>query len=150
MSSGDPSGSGYASPAGSSSSNRRVSGRPNYMTVGNGSTSESAARLQAMLDQDSGYGGSVADDASMNRGWNPGMTDDVFMPSPQPGEVSGQCKRELMTNLSTMFSNTDQVQLTMTRKLLLAMSISYSTTKTAPLSPAQFSRRSRRSRSCRK
>ncbi|KAK1827941.1 hypothetical protein QBC39DRAFT_385478 [Podospora conica] len=31
---------------------------PGYMTVGNGSTSQHAARLQAMLEQDSGYGGS--------------------------------------------------------------------------------------------
>ncbi|POR37620.1 Transmembrane GTPase fzo1 [Tolypocladium paradoxum] len=35
------------------------SGRPHYMTVGTGSTSEHAARLQNMLDIDSGYGGSV-------------------------------------------------------------------------------------------
>jgi len=32
---------------------------PGYMTVGNGSTSEHAARLQSLLDADSGYGGSV-------------------------------------------------------------------------------------------
>ncbi|PNY28569.1 Transmembrane GTPase fzo1 [Tolypocladium capitatum] len=36
------------------------SGRPLYMTVGTGSASEHAARLQSMLDIDSGYGGSVA------------------------------------------------------------------------------------------
>ncbi|KAI8666496.1 Dynamin-type G domain-containing protein [Fusarium keratoplasticum] len=36
--------------------------RPNYMTVGNGTTSEHAARLQSMLDVDSGYGGSIAGD----------------------------------------------------------------------------------------
>lgn len=36
------------------------SGRPHYMTVGTGSTSEHAVRLQNMLDIDSGYGGSVA------------------------------------------------------------------------------------------
>lgn len=35
------------------------SARPQYMTVGTGSTSEHAARLQNMLDVDSGYGGSV-------------------------------------------------------------------------------------------
>jgi mitofusin len=33
---------------------------PNYMTVGNGTTSEHAARLQQILDVDSGYGGSAA------------------------------------------------------------------------------------------
>ncbi|KAK3375245.1 hypothetical protein B0H63DRAFT_482318 [Podospora didyma] len=35
---------------------------PTYMTVGTGSTSQHAAHLQAMLEQDSGYGGSIADD----------------------------------------------------------------------------------------
>ncbi|KAJ4260562.1 mitofusin [Fusarium torreyae] len=43
-------------PAGSPSS------RVQYMTVGNGATSQHAARLQNMLDVDSGYGGSVAGD----------------------------------------------------------------------------------------
>ncbi|KAL2132158.1 hypothetical protein VTI74DRAFT_4140 [Chaetomium olivicolor] len=38
------------------------SAAPGYMTVGNGSTSQYAAHLQAMLDHDSGYGGSIADD----------------------------------------------------------------------------------------
>ncbi|KAK4252134.1 hypothetical protein C7999DRAFT_27377 [Corynascus novoguineensis] len=35
---------------------------PNFMTVGNGTTSQYAAHLQAMLEQDSGYGGSIAGD----------------------------------------------------------------------------------------
>ncbi|KAG5981765.1 hypothetical protein E4U55_002594 [Claviceps digitariae] len=35
------------------------SARPHFMTVGTGSTSEHAARLQNMIDVDSGYGGSV-------------------------------------------------------------------------------------------
>ncbi|KAM7192833.1 hypothetical protein V8F33_008150 [Rhypophila sp. PSN 637] len=34
---------------------------PSYMTVGTGSTSQHAAHLQALLDADSGYGGSIAD-----------------------------------------------------------------------------------------
>ncbi|PNP56761.1 hypothetical protein THARTR1_03457 [Trichoderma harzianum] len=42
--------------------------RPNYMTVGNGTASEHAARLQSMLDIDSGYGGSIMGD-------EPGMWD---------------------------------------------------------------------------
>lgn len=37
---------------------------PAYMTVGNGSTSQHAARLQAMLEQDSGYGSITGDDVS--------------------------------------------------------------------------------------
>ncbi|KAK0646637.1 hypothetical protein B0T16DRAFT_327614 [Cercophora newfieldiana] len=35
---------------------------PAYMTVGSGSTSQHAAHLQAMLEQDSGYGGSITGD----------------------------------------------------------------------------------------
>ncbi|KAK8848556.1 transmembrane GTPase fzo1 [Apiospora arundinis] len=35
-------------------------GQPGYMQVGNGQTSQHAARLQQMLENDSGYGGSIA------------------------------------------------------------------------------------------
>ncbi|KAL2188505.1 hypothetical protein L209DRAFT_682548 [Thermothelomyces heterothallicus CBS 203.75] len=35
---------------------------PGFMTVGTGTTSQYAAHLQAMLEQDSGYGGSIASD----------------------------------------------------------------------------------------
>lgn len=42
--------------------------RPNYMTVGNGTASEHAARLQGILEVDSGYGGSIMGD-------EPGMLD---------------------------------------------------------------------------
>ncbi|KAG6004761.1 hypothetical protein E4U21_000791 [Claviceps maximensis] len=41
------------------SSDTPSSARPHFMTVGTGSTSEHAARLQNMFDVDSGYGGSV-------------------------------------------------------------------------------------------
>lgn len=62
------------------------------MTVGSGSTSEHAARLQAMLDQDSGYGGSGTDGTSMSRGFDPGMTDDRFTPASPGGPTAPQCK----------------------------------------------------------
>ncbi|KAI5924989.1 putative mitochondrial fission protein [Camillea tinctor] len=39
-----------------------TSGRPAYMTVGSGSTSQHATRLQSLIDSDSGYGGSIAGD----------------------------------------------------------------------------------------
>lgn len=61
-----------------------ASGRPNYMTVGSGSTPEAAARLVAMLDDDSGYGGSLADGESLSRGWHPGLTNDRPTPSHTP------------------------------------------------------------------
>ncbi|RTE69175.1 hypothetical protein BHE90_016444 [Fusarium euwallaceae] len=52
------------------------SGRPNYMTVGNGVTSEHAARLQSMLDVDSGYGGSIAGDDHRPAAWDMTMHHD--------------------------------------------------------------------------
>ncbi|KAL7626662.1 mitofusin [Parahypoxylon ruwenzoriense] len=53
-------------------------GRPGYMTVGNG-TSQHATRLQSLIDDDSGYGGSVAGDdvgsSSSKRPAGPPRTD---------------------------------------------------------------------------
>ena len=58
--------------------------RPQYMTVGSGSTSASAAALMARLDHDSGYGGSISSDNYSNDGraptWHPGLTYDVPTP----------------------------------------------------------------------
>lgn len=60
---------------------------PNYMTVGNGPTSEHAARLQSLLDADSGYGGSTLGDdpAAMaaSAGWEMPMAYD----RPQSGAI---------------------------------------------------------------
>lgn len=64
------------------------SGRPQYVTVGSGSASESAARLQAMLDNDSGYGGSSIAGDSVNQ-WNPTMTEDRPVPAHTP-TIRGQ------------------------------------------------------------
>ncbi|PBP23316.1 hypothetical protein BUE80_DR005868 [Diplocarpon rosae] len=58
-----------------SSTKRRSLNRPQYVTVGSGSTSESAARLQALLDNDSGYGGSIAGENGVPA-WNPALTED--------------------------------------------------------------------------
>jgi mitofusin len=83
----------------SSSNNSRMSNRPQYVTVGSGSTSESAARLQALLDNDSGYGGSVAGDSltGIPPLWNPTLTEDRPTPvhSPMPrGETSEAAENE--------------------------------------------------------
>ncbi|TQS36978.1 hypothetical protein Golomagni_02563 [Golovinomyces magnicellulatus] len=40
----------------------RSLGHPEYLIVGNGTTSENANRLQALLESDSGYGGSITGD----------------------------------------------------------------------------------------
>ncbi|CAM1510017.1 Fc.00g003520.m01.CDS01 [Cosmosporella sp. VM-42] len=54
-----------------------------YMQVGNGSTSEHAARLQNMLDVDSGYGGSVAGEMGSAAAWDMAMHHD----RPQSGAI---------------------------------------------------------------
>lgn len=64
------------------------------MTVGSGSPSTHAAALTAMLDIDSGYGGSIAGDGSMGNGWHPGMTEDRPTPAHSsllPGESNATC-----------------------------------------------------------
>ncbi|KAK5664318.1 hypothetical protein OQA88_536 [Cercophora sp. LCS_1] len=58
----DKGGESAASGSASRQATTTPSGAPAYMTVGTGSASQHAARLQAMLEQDSGYGGSVASD----------------------------------------------------------------------------------------
>jgi GTPase SAR1 family protein len=59
-------------------------GAPGYMTVGSGSTPEAAARLVSMLDNDSGYGGSMMDgDASGSR-WRGNIGEDQPSASPTP------------------------------------------------------------------
>lgn len=68
-------------------------GRPRYITVGTGSASENAARLQALLNndfEDSGYGGSVAGNGvNAAPAWNPTLTEDRPTPSHSP-MVQGQ------------------------------------------------------------
>lgn len=66
---------------------------PAYMTVGNGSTSDSATALMSSLNHDSGYGGSIASgstmDGSESRGWDSNLMEDRPTPGhtpTQPGE----------------------------------------------------------------
>jgi mitofusin len=81
------------SAGGSSSGRNTPSGRPKYVTVGSGSAPESAARLQALLNnhdfEDSGYGGSMAGDHPGVPQWNPTLTEDRPTPSHSP-MVGGQ------------------------------------------------------------
>ncbi|KAM0722801.1 hypothetical protein Q7P37_002243 [Cladosporium fusiforme] len=121
MSSDTPLGSGYTSPGASSSSatNPRggAGGRPQYMTVGSGSTSESAARLQAILDQDSGYGGSMMGDENTDNAWHPGPAQDRYTPAHtpmRPGESSAASEHErkaLASHVHQLFYNQNRTAL---------------------------------------
>jgi len=95
----------------------RRSNRPQYVTVGSGSTSESAARLQALLDNDSGYGGSVAGDALNGvRAWNPALTEDRPTPSHSPmprgsGEEADNDRRIQANAIHQLWYNQHRVAL---------------------------------------
>lgn len=94
--------------------------RPHYMTVGSGSTSASAAALMASLDNDSGYGGSIAGDSVHNdgpRGWHPGLTYDLPTPIHTPtrlGEsnpASEHEKQVLASHVHQLYYNQNRVTL---------------------------------------
>lgn len=75
---------------------RRARG-PGYMTVGSGSTPEAAARLVSMLDDDSGYGGSMKEGESFLPSWHANIGEDRPSPSPTPmlsGESSSEHDRQ--------------------------------------------------------
>lgn len=117
MNSNNPFGTGYATPGSSRSlsvDGRNV-GRPGYMTVGTGSTSESAARLQALLDQDSGYGGSIADGDVGENAWHPGPSQDRFTPEHTPlSENSAAAEHErraLASHVHQLFYNQNRTAL---------------------------------------
>lgn len=59
---------------------------PDYMVVGSGSTSESATSLMHSLNQDSGYGGSIAGDSSHLHEWHDGMMEDK--PTTSRGQIN--------------------------------------------------------------
>jgi mitofusin 2 len=58
---------------------------PTYMTVGTGSTSEHASRLQAMLENDSGYGGSSTGGEDI---WDPTHHADTHIPVANGGSIA--------------------------------------------------------------
>ncbi|KAF2122841.1 hypothetical protein BDV96DRAFT_481227 [Lophiotrema nucula] len=81
----------HPAPGGSSSEHRDGddafiphAARPGYMTVGSGSTPEAAARLVSMLDDDSGYGGSIVDGDIANPRWRQSILEDRPTPPPTP------------------------------------------------------------------
>ena len=93
--------------------------RPQYMQVGNGSTSESANRLQAILNADSGYGGT--EDGSSS--WNPNMTADTPTPAHTPtirGEHSEAADKE---RRSMQFSVTIPLYNSATEAIILSSQV---------------------------
>ena len=83
------------------------------MTVGAGSTSESAARLQAILDEDSGYGGSMTGDENA---WHPGPSQDRFTPAHTPmgagdSNASEHEKKALASHVHQLFYNQNRTAL---------------------------------------
>ncbi|KAJ6037126.1 hypothetical protein N7540_001405 [Penicillium herquei] len=80
---------------------------PAYMTVGNGSTSENATALMTSLGQDSGYGGSIADEHATNEdpnaSWRAGLMEDRPTPAhtpTRPGEYNpaAEHQRQVVAN----------------------------------------------------
>lgn len=102
--------------ASSSSASNHYS-KPQYMTVGNGSASESAARLQAILDADSGYGGSIMSDDVSENGWHPGPLHDQYVPPHvpvAPGETNAASEHErkaLASHVHQLFYNQNRTTL---------------------------------------
>ncbi|KAF9893250.1 mitofusin [Aspergillus nanangensis] len=60
---------------------------PAYMTVGNGSTSQSATALMASLNQDSGYGGSMASGSMLDGEAGGGWPSELMMDRPTPAHT---------------------------------------------------------------
>ncbi|KAJ5101940.1 hypothetical protein NUU61_004162 [Penicillium alfredii] len=74
---------------------------PAYMTVGNGSTSDSATALMASLNHDSGYGSSIAGDSAMgadaHASWHADLMEDRPTPAhtpTRPGEWNPAVEHE--------------------------------------------------------
>jgi mitofusin len=61
---------------------------PDYLVVGSGPVPESATSLMASLNNDSGYGGSIAGESQMGpadlSGWHAGLMEDRPTPSNTP------------------------------------------------------------------
>ncbi|KAL8664608.1 MAG: hypothetical protein Q9202_002878 [Teloschistes flavicans] len=96
------------------------SNRPQYMTVGSGSTSANAAALMASIERDSGYGSlsgdSYSDTGSSSRGWL-AVTEDQPTPSHTPtlpGEYNPSVENErrvLASHIHQLFYNQNRVKL---------------------------------------
>ncbi|KAJ6139301.1 hypothetical protein N7471_005787 [Penicillium samsonianum] len=88
------------------------------MTVGNGSTSDSATALMTSLNQDSGYGGSIADtEEDASSAWRAGLMEDrptpVHTPT-RPGEWNPAAEHEkqvVASHVSQLLYNSNRTKL---------------------------------------
>ncbi|KAI1346606.1 hypothetical protein F5Y01DRAFT_18286 [Xylaria sp. FL0043] len=94
-------------------------GRPGYVTVGSGSTSFHAARLQSLLDNDSGYGGSsiAGDDLGPSSKLpmgspriDPSLAGDMVLPRRSTGNPETD-QRNQVTAISQLWYNQQRVAL---------------------------------------
>lgn len=76
---------------------------PAYMTVGNGSTSDSATALMSSLNNDSGYGGSIASGSAMDGDEGMGWHADLMEDRPTPGHTPTNPGEYNPAGLSHMF-----------------------------------------------
>ncbi|OQE44626.1 hypothetical protein PENCOP_c002G00634 [Penicillium coprophilum] len=91
---------------------------PTYMTVGSGSTSDSATALMTSLNQDSGYGGSIADtEEDASSAWRAGLMEDrptpVHTPT-RPGEWNPAAEHEkqiVASHVSQLLYNSNRTKL---------------------------------------
>ncbi|KAJ5178177.1 uncharacterized protein N7500_000876 [Penicillium coprophilum] len=91
---------------------------PTYMTVGSGSTSDSATALMTSLNQDSGYGGSIADtEEDPSSAWRAGLMEDrptpVHTPT-RPGEWNPAAEHEkqiVASHVSQLLYNSNRTKL---------------------------------------
>ncbi|KZL72577.1 transmembrane GTPase fzo1 [Colletotrichum tofieldiae] len=78
---------------------------PQFMTVGSGSTSAHAAHLQSLLENDSGYGGSIADGDTMT------SAGDRHIPTPVNGQLSEVDRRSQAGAIHQLWYNAHRVTL---------------------------------------
>lgn len=109
------------------------------MTVGNGSTSESATALMSSLNHDSGYGGSIASGSMMDGSDSRGLPSSLMEDRPTPGHTPTQPGEWNPAGMSFLVrddshfaeegvANVFFLQLSMRNKWLLAMFTSFYST----------------------
>ncbi|KAF9877952.1 transmembrane GTPase fzo1 [Colletotrichum karsti] len=81
------------------------SSRPHYMTVGSGSTSVHAAHLQELLDNDSGYGGSIANGEAL------ASAADRHIPTSANGHLSEADRKSQAGAIHQLWYNSHRVKL---------------------------------------